>query len=574
MTNPQSQQNRSTISFSPGLNSDDRGTTTAVEYAITLGLGALLLISITSGMTSVVSTQEERVTQEQMRVLGERLVSDANTADRFLRETDAGQGDTYESVQKYPSKIVTTGYQITLNQTHIALESTDGSVSYTSKHDVVVPINNSTIRGGDVRFAWNGEELILQSAGMEPPENNITPTQLNIAITDTNEPVPENNTMFINTTVTNDGPKETTQWVTLSIDNTREYATQVTVAPNESQTVSLEWDTVSGDAGEYEAEVQTDDDSANQLVTVSGFTGDFDVALKEVNDPVKEGKTMNFTTNVTNNGDGEAVQRVKLDIDGTQVDSKGVSLAVNETKQITLQWTPGSGAAGDHTGKVYSEDDSGTKTVTVEEGPAPVFNVRVDNINDPVDAGDTMKFTTTVTNNGDSAGEQYVTLDTNGTERDKKLVSLDVGESKQIQLNWNTRTGDVGDTSSTVSSKDDSKSNTVTVEEPAQANFAVNITSHTAEVSEGDVVTYEADITNTGETTERQGVVLKIDGGTVDGVSVELAPGEETTVVLKWQTQDGDGGKGRSDEVYTGTVESSDDSDSADVIVRGSGGNG
>jgi hypothetical protein len=97
--------------------------------------------------------------------------------------------------------------------------------------------------------------------------------------------------------------------------------------------------------------------------------------------------------------------------------------------------------------------------------------------------------------------------------------------------------------------------------------FAVNVTSTTGPVDEGDAVWVNATVTNYGGP-GREAVSLRdtgFDDAVRDRVDVELDTGETESVGLSWTTGNGDGGMGPL------TVASDDDADSVVVTVRSAG---
>jgi len=95
-----------------------------------------------------------------------------------------------------------------------------------------------------------------------------------------------------------------------------------------------------------------------------------------------------------------------------------------------------------------------------------------------------------------------------------------------------------------------------------QTFFDVQINGTNSPITEGETLTVDAAITNTGDQADTQTIKLSIDGVLEDDVEVSLGNGESTTVTLRWDTQGGDAGD------YSATVESEDASATTYVTVQ------
>ncbi|WEL21860.1 hypothetical protein [Halorhabdus sp. BNX81] len=94
--------------------------------------------------------------------------------------------------------------------------------------------------------------------------------EANVAVTidSTNSPVEEGETLAVDATVENTGDETQTQSIELDVAGLRD-SESVTLDPGESQTITLEWQTASGDAGDYTANVSSADSFDTAEVTVS-----------------------------------------------------------------------------------------------------------------------------------------------------------------------------------------------------------------------------------------------------------------------------------------------------------------
>ncbi|WP_172824898.1 carboxypeptidase regulatory-like domain-containing protein [Halorientalis sp. IM1011] len=95
----------------------------------------------------------------------------------------------------------------------------------------------------------------------------------------------------------------------------------------------------------------------------------------------------------------------------------------------------------------------------------------------------------------------------------------------------------------------------------APANFDVTTPSSNSPVVEGETLTVDATVENTGESAGTQTVELNVAGSVQDSQEVDLDAGGSEDVSLSWTTAEGDAGN------YTATVSSENDSASTDVTV-------
>jgi parallel beta-helix repeat protein len=130
---------------------------------------------------------------------------------------------------------------------------------------------------------------------------------------------------------------------------------------------------------------------------------------------------------------------------------------------------------------------------------------------------------------------------------------------------WDLLPSEVDTTNNTVSAEILDFSTFGVLEQNRSVNFEVNITDTNSPVQEGDDLTVDANVTNTGNVTGTQIVQLDIDGTVLDSQSITLGSGESTPAVFVWKTRPGDAGE------YIATVSSDDDNDTAPVEVLAGG---
>ncbi|MFW5945966.1 MAG: CARDB domain-containing protein [Candidatus Natronoplasma sp.] len=229
------------------------------------------------------------------------------------------------------------------------------------------------------------------------------------------------------------------------------------------------------------------------------------------------------------------------------------------------------GVFAEEVGGVYEvtatfEGVSNATTVTVREPAFFDVNITAPEDGAEYEEGDTVTVEYTVTNTGDEEDTQSIRFFESRRE-DTEEVTLGGGEPGE---DGETHTGtftwtaeEPGDYDLSVFSDDEDESINIMVNEeviPDPANFEVEITNFDDEVEEGDTVTVEFTVENTGEEEATQDIVFSIDGTEENTMEITLEGGESDSGEFEWEAgEPGD---------YDLTVESDDDSDSVTVTVE------
>ena len=445
----------------------------------------------------------------------------------------------------------------------IALDVTDGSERWRNSvgfSSTSAPQSEVAVVDGVVYVGTVGDELYaLADPGTTDPAN------FSVRIDSTNSPVAPGDTLSVNVTVENTGGLAGTQSVALSIDGTERDSEFVTLNPDESSTVTLNWTTTSGDAGSYTAAVGGDDDSDSTAVSVQtqSAPANFSVSIDSTNSPVRESETLNVTATITNSGSVSDTQTVDLNVGSLGTDSAQVTLAGGSSTNLTLSVETAAGDAGEYVATVASADDSASANVTVL---APgEFNMSILETSIPVE-GETLDVTANIENTGDVADTQTIDLNVGSLGTDSAQVTLAGGSSTNLTLAVGTAAGDAGEYTSTVASADDSASANVTV--LASAEFAVSIVETNSPVREGETLNVTATITNEGDVQGTRMIELSVNGTVVDSASPALGSGASRTINLAWTPASGDAGS------YTVTLASANDSASTGVTINAASGPG
>jgi hypothetical protein len=357
----------------------------------------------------------------------------------------------------------------------------------------------------------------------------------------------------VNVTVENTGTTRATQEITLDIPGLATASTDVTVDGGESTVEAFTIQTDESDGGEYTATVTSADDSASRSVRVleEAF---LDIEIADRNQPVA-GETLNVTVAVTNRGDFSETQFVSISVGSLGFDSATITVDGRESVERTFSFATSAGDAGSYTAAATGGDDSASASVSILT--QDIFGVQIDEVTAPVE-GDRLAVGVTVKNTGDTQATETVTLDVPGLGTNATTVTLGAGNTVSRTLSLATETGDAGDYTATVSTANDSTSQSVAVLAPA--TLAVEITG-TSQTLTGEALSVTANVTNTGDIRATQTLSLSVPGIGTTTTGVRLDGGTSVSTTLSLATSAGDGGD------YTATVSTANDTASTPVTV-------
>lgn len=377
-------------------NTTDAGTfdtTTAGTYIVTAELDGVTSSSVSVSVESAsVETVELSPVDDQIMTAGETVAFNATAYDGFgNRITADNTAFTWEHASANGTVDRTTADTVDVIATLGGVDSEPVSVTVEPaevERVEIAPVSDRTINTGeviafnatafdgyenvvdDVAVTWqnatddgtfvgddSGNFTISASAdGIESRQVNVTvrsPATFTASIDATPVDVDEGEVVAVEATITNVGDLADTQVVTLEdFDGELVDSTEVTLGGGEAQSVTLEWETTPGDAGEGALTVRTENES----------TSTDEVAVLEVLEPA------DFTiTGVGVPGEPElgVEETVSLDLEG------------GETATVTFE--------------DLSIDDPGTYTVEVsspDEELAESMTVQADEGVDDVDDED------------------------------------------------------------------------------------------------------------------------------------------------------------------------------------------
>jgi len=192
-----------------------------------------------------------------------------------------------------------------------------------------------------------------------------------VELSSSNSPVVEGEPMEFTVIVQNAGDVPATQPVDLRIGDQTVDTVDLTLDGGESDSVTFEWQTVSGDAGDYTATVASGDSSGSLDVSVLA-DAEFAVNITSTNSPVEDGETLEVTATVQNVGDVSGTQRVTLTAGGAERDSRELTLEPGESREITVSWEGAGGEDGEYDVEVASQSDSDMSLAAVAQSDSSI----------------------------------------------------------------------------------------------------------------------------------------------------------------------------------------------------------
>ncbi|MEF8871365.1 MAG: CARDB domain-containing protein [Haloarculaceae archaeon] len=276
--------------------------------------------------------------------------------------------------------------------------------------------------------------------------------------------------------VTNDGNAERTQTVTFQVDGQQYGSEDVTLAPDDRQSVSFPpVDTTELGPGTYTYDVASENDSqSGTLVVESDSPAEFRVTdLTPTDRTVTAGNTYDIAATVRNDGNQEATQQVQYRIDGDTVDRQAVTLASGG--QTTVEFTDieaGALETGTYTHGAYTNNHSRSGTLTVEgngsdeqDSEATVIVTEVDPSGTTVPRGTAVDVTASVRNEGQTDETQSVQFRLDDERIDSESITLEQGETTTVTFTAETEALAAGTYVYGVHTADDEQVGTLTVED-------------------------------------------------------------------------------------------------------------
>lgn len=367
------------------------------------------------------------------------------------------------------------------------------------------------------------------------------PAFLAVSIPSSDAAVQEGETASVDVTIQNTGTEPGDGTIELSVSDGVGTVTEqeVSVDGGSSETVTLEWETGSGDAGEYTLTVESNDDASSTDLEVLEEETDqprFSLSMSDVPEAVTAGETVTVDVIVTNTGGATGTESVTYQVGNIELGGGDIELDPGSTGTLEFEWGTDEDDIGTHELSAYSEDRITTDTVEVvaEDVDPANFDVSIVGVDDPVTPGETVVVDATVTNTGEESDAQDIDFGVEGDVTDDTPVSLDPDGSSDLTFEWQTGEDDVGTYELAVLSDDDSDTASVTVGQP---QFEVTV-ENLEYYEENGSIAVEATIENTGPVAGSQEISASGNGTVHDSQTLELGAGESGELSFSWELDD------------------------------------
>ena len=542
------------------LDSGESTTKTLIWNTTTQDDGTHTLVAATEDVGKQISVTVDSVDQAVFNVTADQAASDdsVQAGDRLdvavdIENDDVGSG-TQWIVLENPNGTVVDATEVTLS------DGTDTARQTLQWHTT----SGDVVTNGDLTVRSEDDTATHTATITGTPGDGGSDFQIDVRGS-TDDRVIAGDTLTASLNVENTGNETGTQYVYIEDpDGTVVDAEQLTVQDGDSTTVDLKWETNPADVGDSTIRVESEDDSATHAVAVEPQAEDseepnFELAMGDLPDDVVVGETVAVNVRVENTGDGTGTQSITLlDDDDRPISVQDQVLAANATTPLTMEWVPDETVGGsDVTLSATSEDDSVSASVPVLKEQNPEFDVTIQDVDDPVVAGERLNVTVDIENVGAVQGTDTVALeDVEDGIVDVTSVELGPGNSTERTLTWqDPQDLDPTDQNEiTVASSDRTASTNITV-----ASQLLIQETNVSRVSSGGV-TVNATVANDGEQDLSEPVVLEdYDGTEVDNQTLSVDAGETGSLSLEWGED-----PGRTGEV---TVRTPDDKRSEQVVV-------
>lgn len=143
-----------------------RAVSTTLSYVLTLSITVLLISGLFIAAGNFVENERERVVRSELQVIGQRLASAVESADRLASAASGGDATVDESV---PATVGGIPYTVTVETggtDRLVLESHQPDVTVTVTVVTDATLNESSISGGNVVVVYDisDDSLEVESA--------------------------------------------------------------------------------------------------------------------------------------------------------------------------------------------------------------------------------------------------------------------------------------------------------------------------------------------------------------------------------------------------------------------------
>jgi len=374
----------------------------------------------------------------------------------------------------------------------------------------------------------------------------------------------ENLTVVAN--ITNDGGVEDTQEIAVAVNETGPDGfggygfplQNVTLAPDESQSIEINLSADDLNPGSYTATVSSDDTEDSLGFDVIE-AADIGVEITETNEPIVAGEQLNVTANVSNAGEANATEDVEFLFNGTSVDTEeDVTIEGDETRSFDITVETETNDFGEPNVTVRAGAAEDTQPVTVRR-PATIEYANFGPRDTAIKSGQNVTVTADVENVGDVQTTVNATLavELDGQQRAtlNDSVTLNGSEAKSVQFEYSFE--DTGTYNLTIA---DSGLERLSVEVSNQV-VQLNLSATETEPLNGSDVRFVTNATPDGEPISNATVTVNGAEATTNGSGVavvQVTGDDEVTATASKETNETTNTAYNSDSVELYVLQPSD----------------
>lgn len=139
----------------------DRAVSVTVNYALNLAIATVLISGLLFGIGNIIENQRESAVRSELRVVGQRLAANVQTADRLAA---VGGADSDVRVETpLPAQVAKTPYRFEIatvgGDTVVTLRTVSPAVTVTVSFHTEIPVSATETTGGDVVVTFDGTSL-------------------------------------------------------------------------------------------------------------------------------------------------------------------------------------------------------------------------------------------------------------------------------------------------------------------------------------------------------------------------------------------------------------------------------
>jgi len=521
-------------------NEGETNGTQEIRFSVDGAVQASEVVTLASGASEQLSFGYETSVADQSEV----AVTVSSEMDTITETVTVEEPASFEVASVSVADAVVVGETVTAEATVTNEGEATGSRTVTFTVDgVEYATDNITVGPGEqdtVSFGYetSAADLPEIAVTVQTEESSVTetvtvqePARFEVTLESMQQEVTVGEHLTVNATVSNEGGLNGSQTLSFSVDGVEQESTELSLASQQSETVSFGYRTTSADPFELELTVATDDDEATETLNLVGPTT-FAVSVETVG-AVAAGENITVAYTVENVGETDGTQTVRFSTDGVERTRESVTLSPGEHIEGSYTYRTSSADAPAVVVAVESANDTVERTVEVVT--ADSLTVTELNHTGPVVAGEEFDLTATVENGADVAITRTVTLVvTNATgtvlEPFESPVTVDANGTQTVTATYDTDGDDSPAVSVSAEVADERRTDVeVPVTEPSQPGpFAVTLEA-ADEVAVEEVITVNYTVENTGDISGSQPIRFRVDGATVDSTTPTIAAGETRT---------------------------------------------